>query len=261
MKFSTILHLNSYHRDYVVNKVIDARDARRKIERMSNKRKVVEYAERKHEARNEPLSKIFKPSELNDLTSVKDSDDVEMVTAGVFEGTVDGPESIEGASVPKSSSTVGPEPEISDKVQSIPKLEPKKEPKELETGFENIPEEYKYNLIKMAEREIIKKLLKIIERREQTAPQKYKKLWKCLICNEIFDKKPFATRHIYCVHEKLLQRDFKVSEMPDHPKLKAIYRPEGSKEITEDDKFLQKVKNEYDEGTVADQKVTHFGFH
>ena len=100
----------------------------------------------------------------------------------------------------------------------------------------------------MTERQIIKKLLKIIEQRDQTPPQKYKKLWKCLICNEIFKKKPFATRHIYCVHEKLLQKDFKVSEMPDHPKLMAIYRPEGSKEITEDDKFLQEVKNKYDEG-------------
>ena len=100
----------------------------------------------------------------------------------------------------------------------------------------------------MTKRQIIEKLLKIIEQREQTAPQKCKKLWKCLICNEIFVKKPFATRHIYCVHEKLLQRDFKVSEMPDHPKLRAIYRPEGSKEITEDDKFLEKVKNKYDEG-------------
>ena len=64
MRFSTILHLDSYHRDNVVNKVIDARDARRKVERMSNKRKFVEYAEDKNETRNESLSKIFKPVPL-----------------------------------------------------------------------------------------------------------------------------------------------------------------------------------------------------
>ena len=150
MRFSTILHLDSYHRDNVVNKVIDARDARRKVERMSNKRKVVEYAEDKNETRNEPLSKIFKPSELNDLTSPKDSNEVEMVTVGVSEG-------IESTSVPKSSSTVGPEPEISDKVQSIPKLEPKKEPRELETAFKNIPEGYKYNgIVEMPKEEDMK---------------------------------------------------------------------------------------------------------
>ena len=144
MRFSTILHLDSYHRDNVVNKVIDARDARRKVERMSNKRKVVEYAEDKNKTRNEPLSKIFKPSELNDLTSLKDSNEVEMVTAG-------------GANVPKNSPTVGPEPEISDKVQSIPKLEPKKEPKELETAFKNIPEGYKYNgIVEMPKEEDMK---------------------------------------------------------------------------------------------------------
>ena len=142
MKFSTILHLDSYHRDITVNKLIDARDARRKVERMSNKRKVVEYAEDKDETRNEPLSKIFKPSELNDLTSLKESDEVETATSGVAEGT----EGVSGTpSAPKSSPTVGPQAEISDKVQNIPKLEPKKEPNELETAFKNIPEGYKYN--------------------------------------------------------------------------------------------------------------------
>ena len=88
MKFSTILHLDSYHRDNVVNKVIDVKDARRKVERMSNKRKVVEYAEDKNETRNEPLSKILKPSELNDLTNSKDSDKVEKDSGGVTTGTV-----------------------------------------------------------------------------------------------------------------------------------------------------------------------------
>ena len=150
MKFSTILHLDSYHRDITVNKLIDARDARRKVERMSNKRKVVEYAEDKDETRNEPLSKIFKPSELNDLTSLKDSDEVETVNDGVAEGT----EGVSGATTaPKSSPTVGPQAEISDKVQSIPKLEPKKEPNELETAFKNIPEGYKYNVCKVTKQE------------------------------------------------------------------------------------------------------------
>ena len=146
MRFSTILHLDSRHRDNVVNKVIDARDARRKVERMSNKRKVVEYAEDKNETKNEPLSKIFKPSELNDLTSLKDSNEVEMVTADDSEGTVDGPKGTEDASgttIAPGNRPIGPEPEISDKVQSIPKLEPKKEPKELETAFKNIPDGYK----------------------------------------------------------------------------------------------------------------------
>ena len=153
MKFSTILHLDSYHRDNVVNKVIDARDARRKVERMSNKRKVVEYAEDKNETRNEPLSKIFKPSELNDFTGLKDNVEVEIVTVNGPEVT----EVVSGATSIPDSRPTGPQPEISDRVQSIPKLEPKKEPKELETAFKNIPEGYKYNgIVEMPKEEDMK---------------------------------------------------------------------------------------------------------
>ena len=53
IKFSTIVHLDQFHRDNIVHKIIDARDAQMKLKRMSNKRKIVE-------SRNEPLSKIFK---------------------------------------------------------------------------------------------------------------------------------------------------------------------------------------------------------
>ena len=117
MKFSTILHLDHYHRGSIVSKVIDARDDQMKGERPLNKRKNVEYSEDK----NEPLSKIFKLSGLNDLTSLKESGGAEIVKDGAAKRTVEGLNSTEA-----------------DKIHNIPKLEPKKETEELQSRFENI---------------------------------------------------------------------------------------------------------------------------
>ena len=98
----------------------------------------------------------------------------------------------------------------------------------------------------MEEKQVILKLLKILNKKEEKPPEKYKEIWKCLICDELFPKKPSATRHIYCVHENYKQKTFKCSELPEHPKLRAIYRPMNpSPEDEADLEFLQEVKTKY----------------
>ena len=145
IKFSTILHLDPYHRDNVVQKVVDAREARMKVERMSNKRKVVEYAEDKNESRNEPLSKIFKPSEITSLgASAEVIKEAEIVPEATNQATTG----------PEDNPSAGPTAEKVDKVQNVPKLEPKEE---LETAFKNIPQGFKYNgIVEMPKEEEMK---------------------------------------------------------------------------------------------------------
>ena len=123
IKFSTIIHLDRYHRDNVVHKVIDARDARMKVERMSNKRKVAEYDQDKNEKRNEPLSKIFKPGELNGLTNLEANSDAlqeaendhtaEVVTEGANKDTT----SLE--ETPSAGSPMGSAGQTADKIENI----------------------------------------------------------------------------------------------------------------------------------------------
>ena len=105
IKFSTIIHLDQYHRDNVVYNVIDART---KVERMSNKRKLVEYDRNKNETRKEPLSKIFKPDDGTGEGGNKDTTSPEEIPSA-------------GPSTKSAAET------------TVPKLEPKEEPKELET--------------------------------------------------------------------------------------------------------------------------------
>ena len=40
----------------------------------------------------------------------------------------------------------------------------------------------------MEEKQVILKLLKILNKKEEKPPEKYKKIWKCLICDELFPK-------------------------------------------------------------------------
>ena len=102
IKFSTIIHLDQYHRDNLVHKVINARDARMKVERKSNKRKIVEHDQNENETSNEPHSKVFKPGYGTEEAANKDTTSPEETPSAGFS-------------------------------TDVPKLEPKEEPKELET--------------------------------------------------------------------------------------------------------------------------------
>ena len=102
IKFSTIIHLDQYQRDNIVFNVIDARDARMKVERKSNKRKMVEHDQNENETSNEPHSKVFKPGYGTEEAANKDTTSPEETPSAGFS-------------------------------TDVPKLEPKEEPKELET--------------------------------------------------------------------------------------------------------------------------------
>ena len=105
----------------------------------------------------------------------------------------------------------------------------------------------------MNEKNIIIKLLEIIDKREELGETIM--IWKCRLCNAEFNKKPWCTRHMYCVHEGWKQTEFKVSEVPDHPHMKAIFILKNpTRKDTEQINFLRTVRSKYGSTLNEDQE-------